>query len=89
MLTAQGIDPYTLKDRIRADIVWQQIVRGKYPVEHADHRKEVASAMEARKKDDDKPRRALNIRCGRSCFVVTRNAGDEAQSKPASAMRKH
>jgi peptidyl-prolyl cis-trans isomerase SurA len=44
-LQKSGIDPATLKSRIRADIVWQQLVRGRYSASLQPSDKDVELAM--------------------------------------------
>lgn len=51
-LEKAGVDPGTLKARIRADMVWQQIVRGKFQSSFQFRDKDVLAAFETRKKDD-------------------------------------
>jgi peptidyl-prolyl cis-trans isomerase SurA len=77
MLTSQGVDPYTLKDRIRAEMVWQQIVRGKYQSSMQISEKEVATALEARKKDD-KGNAGTEYTLRPILFVVARGGGEAA-----------
>ena len=89
MLTAQGVDPYTLKDRIRAEMVWQQIVRGKYQSSMQISDKEVATALEARKKDD-KGNAGVEYTLRPILFVVARGAGDgaaETRKRDAEALK--
>lgn len=47
-----GVDAGTLKSRIRADMAWQQIVRGKFQSSFQFREKDVLAALETRKKDD-------------------------------------
>lgn len=47
-----GVDAGTLKARIRADMVWQQIVRGKFQSRFQFREKDLLAALEARNKDD-------------------------------------
>lgn len=51
-LAQGGVDPATLKARIRADIVWQQIVRGKFQSSLQIRDKDVIEKLESSKKDD-------------------------------------
>ncbi|MGZ8321635.1 MAG: peptidylprolyl isomerase [Rhodoplanes sp.] len=51
-LEKAGVNPGTLKARIRADMVWQQIVRGKFQSSFQFRDKDVLAAIETRKKDD-------------------------------------
>ena len=89
VLTSQGVDPYTLKDRIRAEMVWQQIVRGKYQSSMQVTDKEVASALEARKKDD-KPNAGTEYTLRPILFVVARGSSEdnvEARKRDAGALK--
>jgi peptidyl-prolyl cis-trans isomerase SurA len=89
ILSNQGVAPYTLKDRIRAEIVWQQIVRGKYQSSLQVTEKEIATALEARKKDD-KPSLGYEYTLRPILFVVARNSGDgavEARKRDAEALK--
>ncbi len=91
VLTSQGVDPYTLKDRIRAEMVWQQIVRGKYQSSMQISEKEVASALEARKKDDkSNSGSGTEYTLRPILFVVARGGGEdnvEARKRDAEALK--
>ncbi len=50
LLEKNGVDPGTLKSRIRADMVWQQLVRGKFQSSFQFREKDILAAIE--KKDD-------------------------------------
>lgn len=52
-LEKAGVDPGTLKDRIRADMVWQQIVRGKFRSSFQFRDKDILAAIESKKDGDD------------------------------------
>jgi peptidyl-prolyl cis-trans isomerase SurA len=89
ILLAQGVDPYTLKDRIRAEIVWQQIVRGKYQASMQITDKEVANALETRKKDE-KAASGHEYVLRPILFIVARNSGEgavEARKRDAVALK--
>ncbi len=51
-LAQGGVDALTLKSRIRADISWQQIVRGKFQSALQIREKDVAEKLESSNKDD-------------------------------------
>jgi peptidyl-prolyl cis-trans isomerase SurA len=51
-LAQQGIDSQTLKAKIRADIAWQQIVRGKFQSSLQIREKDVHDKLSAERKDD-------------------------------------
>jgi peptidyl-prolyl cis-trans isomerase SurA len=89
ILNAQNVDPYTLKDRIRAEIVWQQIVRGKYQASMQITDKQIAKALEARKKDE-KFSSGYEYVLRPILFIVSRNSGDgavEARKRDAVALK--
>src|SRR5207244_1929462 len=44
-LQKSGVDPATLKSRIRADIIWQQLVRGRYSASLQPSDKDVELAL--------------------------------------------
>jgi len=52
-LTKGGINPNTLKSRIRADMVWQSLVRGRYSASLEVGEKDVLAEMIAKKSEDD------------------------------------
>ncbi|MBV6489444.1 MAG: Chaperone SurA [Pseudorhodoplanes sp.] len=47
-LSGQGVDPNTLKARLRADIAWGQIIRGKFQSSLQINEKELFNALETR-----------------------------------------
>lgn len=51
-LTHAGINVPALKRRIKADITWSSIIRGKFPSVNAVGEKDVLTAMESRKTDE-------------------------------------
>jgi peptidyl-prolyl cis-trans isomerase SurA len=51
-LVSAGASAGTLKNRIRADIVWGQLVRGRFQSSLQIGEKDILSALETRKKDD-------------------------------------
>jgi peptidyl-prolyl cis-trans isomerase SurA len=51
-LSRSGINPVTLKSRIRADIVWPQIVRGRYQASLQIGEKDLLTAMDPSKDDE-------------------------------------
>lgn len=54
-LAQGGVDSATLKARIKADIAWQQVVRGKFQSSFQFREKDILAAAESRKKDDKDP----------------------------------
>ena len=69
-LESQGIRPDTLKQRIKADMVWTSLVRGRFKESLQVGEKEVAAAADVEVKGDDKDDKqrpkASNTRCSRS-----------------------
>jgi len=54
MLAQGGVDSRTLKARIRSDLTWQYIIRGKFQSSLQISEKSVLAEIETRKKDDTK-----------------------------------
>lgn len=52
-IQAQGVNPDALKSRLRADLAWAQIVRGKFASSLQVGDKDVAIVLESRKKESD------------------------------------
>jgi peptidyl-prolyl cis-trans isomerase SurA len=89
VLQAQGVAAYTLKDRIRAEIVWQQIVRAKFSSSLTQNDKEIDQKLETRKKDD-KDAAAVEYTLRPILFVVPRNSprdAAETRTREAEALR--
>lgn len=97
MLEKGGVYSGTLKSRIRADMVWQQIVRGKFQSSFQFRDKDVLAALESRKKDDkDKDEGsterivAYDYLLRPILFMVPKGASKEtldARQREAEAMR--
>jgi peptidyl-prolyl cis-trans isomerase SurA len=88
-LTQGGVDPATLKARIKADIAWQQIVRGKFQSSLHIREKDVMAAAESRKKDD-KEIVSFEYVLRPILFVVPRGSPDavvETRRRDAEALR--
>jgi peptidyl-prolyl cis-trans isomerase SurA len=89
-LTAAGISVPALKDRIKADIAWSSIVRGKFQSSLQVGEKDVLDALQTRKKED-KPEVATNQYTLRMIlFIVPRGsqpAAFEARAKDAEGLR--
>jgi peptidyl-prolyl cis-trans isomerase SurA len=89
-LTHAGIDVPKLKGRIKADIAWTSIIRGKFQSTLQVGEKDVIDAMQARKKDD-KPEAVTNqYKLRMILFIVPRGSppsGFEARAKEAEALR--
>jgi len=88
-LARQGVASYTLKDRIRSELVWQQIVRGKFQADLQQSEKEVALALETRKKDD-KEAVGYEYTLRPILFIVPRNSPEgtvETRKRDAEALR--
>ena len=77
--SAQGVQAFTLKDRIRAEMVWQQIVRGKYQSSFQTNEKDIERELEKRKKDE-KDIVGFEYTLQPILFVVARGSGEDAIS---------
>jgi peptidyl-prolyl cis-trans isomerase SurA len=86
-LQKAGIDPSTLKARIRADIVWQQLVRGRYSASLQPSDKDIELAMA---KDSEKPEPATEYTIRPILLIVppgSAQAAYESRRKDAEALR--
>jgi peptidyl-prolyl cis-trans isomerase SurA len=92
-LSQGGVDAVTLKSRIKADITWQQIIRGKFQTSLQIRDKDVLAALETKKKDDaGKPATGdvgYDYLLRPILFVVPRGNAplQEARRKDAEALR--
>jgi len=94
VLAQQGIGPETLKNRIRADIVWSQIVRGKFQQSLQVREKDVLEAMENKKGGttgtDNAAPTNYEYRLTPILFVVPRGSAApvvEGRTREAEALR--
>jgi peptidyl-prolyl cis-trans isomerase SurA len=92
-LAQGGVDAATLKARIKADIAWQQIVRGKFQSSFQFREKDILAAAESRKKDDKDPAAdttGYEYALRPILFIVPKGSNEatiEARKKEAEALR--
>ena len=89
-LSKSGIDVPSLKARIKADIGWSAIIRGKFQGSLQVGEKEVLAAAQARKKDDKPTPAAFQFKLRQVLFIVPRGSPEsayEARKKEAEALR--
>jgi peptidyl-prolyl cis-trans isomerase SurA len=72
-LQTQGIGIGTLKSRLKAELIWSQIVRGKFQQSMQIRDKDVLAALETRKKDD-KAAASVDYTLRPILFVVPRGS---------------
>ena len=75
-LAGQGVSVDTVKNRIRADLGWSQIVRGKFN-RSSTFANGTSSTRCNRRARTTRNRSATNTRCGRSCSIVPRGSSEE------------
>jgi peptidyl-prolyl cis-trans isomerase SurA len=88
-LSKAGINVAALKRRIKADITWSSIIRGKFPSVNAVGEKDVLTAMET-KKIDEKDAVSFQYTLREILFIVPRGsppAAFEARRKQADELR--
>jgi peptidyl-prolyl cis-trans isomerase SurA len=87
VLEAQGVRPETLKDRIKADMVWSSLVRGRFKESLQVGEKEVVAAA----KEDEKPdAESFEYKMQPIVLIVQRGSAPavlEARRKEAEALR--
>lgn len=89
VLQAAGVNPSALKAKLGADMVWAQIVRGKFAQSLQVGERDVLAAMESRGKDGATAAYEYQLRP--ILFVVARGAGNgavEARKRDAEALRQ-
>jgi peptidyl-prolyl cis-trans isomerase SurA len=90
VLAQQGVDANTLKARLRADISWQQIVRGKFQSTFQIREKDINDALEKNNKGEEKDLTGSEYVLRPILFVVAgkRDAARvEARKREAEALR--
>jgi peptidyl-prolyl cis-trans isomerase SurA len=89
-LESQGIRPETLKSRIRADMVWTSLVRGRYKESLQVGEKDVAAAVQVSGGDAKQETDAFEYKMQPIVLIVPRGsapAAVEARQKEAEALR--
>lgn len=89
-LQSQGIRPGTLKSRIRADMVWTSLVRGRYKERLQVGEKEVEAAVKAEGGDDAQQADAFEYKMQPVVLIVPRGAPPaalESRQKEAETLR--
>jgi peptidyl-prolyl cis-trans isomerase SurA len=90
-LEAQGIRAETLKARIKADMVWGSLVRGRFKESLQVGEKDVAAAVEVNADDKDKPQaESFEYQMRPIVLIVPRGASPaatETRRKEAEALR--
>jgi peptidyl-prolyl cis-trans isomerase SurA len=89
-LEGQGIRPDTLKERIKAEMVWTSLVRGRFKESLQVGEKEVAAAVQASGGDDKQEADSFEYKMQPIVLIVPRGsapAAVEARQKEAEALR--
>jgi peptidyl-prolyl cis-trans isomerase SurA len=89
LLAKAGVRPTTLKSRIKADVIWAAIVRGKFQSSLQINEKDVRLALASRNKDD-KTVAGYEYSLRPIVFIVARGSPEsaiEARRKEAEALR--
>jgi peptidyl-prolyl cis-trans isomerase SurA len=89
-LEGQGIRPDTLKERIKAEMVWTSLVRGRFKESLQVGEKEVAAAVQASGGDDKQETDSFEYKMQPIVLIVPRGsapAAVEARQKEAEALR--
>jgi peptidyl-prolyl cis-trans isomerase SurA len=92
VLEAQGVRPETLKARVKADLVWGSLVRGRYKERLQVGEKEVAAAVKADRSDTEQQGDAFEYRMQPVVLIVPRGSAPtsiEARVKEAETLRSH
>ena len=89
-LAASGIRPETLKERMRAEMVWSSLIRGRFKESLQVGEKEVAAAVKSTESPDKPDTESFEYKMQPIVLVVERGsppAATEARRKEAEALR--
>jgi peptidyl-prolyl cis-trans isomerase SurA len=89
-LESQGIRPDTLKSRVRADMVWSNLVRGRYKESLQVGEKDVAAAVQETGGDEKSDIQAFEYKMQPIVLIVPRGSAADAvetRKKEAEALR--
>jgi peptidyl-prolyl cis-trans isomerase SurA len=89
-LESQGIRPDTLKSRVRADMVWTNLVRGRYKESLQVGEKDVAAALQEKGGDEKPDAQSFEYKMQPIVLVVPRGSAPDAidtRRKEAEALR--
>ncbi|MEZ5839298.1 MAG: SurA N-terminal domain-containing protein [Hyphomicrobiales bacterium] len=87
-LRARGVDPSTLKDRIRAALAWRQVVQARFRATIQVREQDVVAALQ--KKGEEKKIKATEFTLKQVIFVIPGNASGglkEQRRREAEALR--
>jgi peptidyl-prolyl cis-trans isomerase SurA len=91
-LESQGIRPDTLKARMKAEMVWTSLVRGRYKESLQVGEKEVAAAVQVSGSDEKQAAEGFEYKMQPIVLIVARGsapAAIEARQKEAESLRGH
>ena len=91
-LETQGIRPDTLKARIKAEMVWTSLIRGRYKESLQVGEKEVAAAVQVGGSDEKQAAEGFEYKMQPIVLIVARGsapAAIEARQKEAESLRGH
>jgi peptidyl-prolyl cis-trans isomerase SurA len=89
-LESQGVRPETLKARMRAEMVWTSLVRGRYKESLQVGEKDVAAAVQVKGGEDKKEAESFEYQMRPIVLIVPRGSAQsaiEARIKEAEALR--
>ncbi len=81
----QGVDSTTLKSRIRSDIAWQFLIRGKFQSSLQISEKSVLAEIKARKPDDSAPGVGYDYVLRPILFIVQKEDASQLESRRRDA----
>ncbi|MGZ5875293.1 MAG: SurA N-terminal domain-containing protein [Bradyrhizobium sp.] len=89
-LETQGIRPDTLKARVKADMVWSNLIRGRYKESLQVSEKDVATAVQEKGGDEKSDTQAFEYKMQPVVLIVPRGSAPDAvetRKKEAEALR--
>lgn len=89
-LAKQGVMPETLKSRMKADLIWNQLIRGRYQASFQFNDKDIQQRLAAKHPEGLTPTQSWDYTLRPILFVVPRGSPSEAyaaRAKEAEALR--
>lgn len=80
-LRRSGVNPDTLKDRIKAQIAWQNVIRARFRSEIKINESDVIAAMKRTKDDDDDRNTSVEYQLKQIIVVVPKKASNALKSQ--------
>ncbi|EEA92774.1 SurA N-terminal domain-containing protein [Pseudovibrio sp. JE062] len=87
-LSQSGVNPRTLKSRLRAEISWSEVVMQRFRATVRINESDVIAALQGRENKDDSGATSVEYDLQRIIFVIPKNSSKTFKNKRVSEMKK-